>query len=395
MQSLYLRKGAERRLSSGHCWVYSNEVDIAKSPLKAFAAGDLVQLVAASGKTLGSAYMEPQSLICARLYQRVDVVDFTLELVLQRLHSALALRQQFYSQPYYRLVFGDSDLLSGVVVDRYGDYLVVQLNTEGMERYQPLIVDALVELLSPAGILLRKDSRSRREQNLESAAEVVYGEVPDSVTLEENGVGFLAPVLEGQKTGWFYDHRSSRARLQDYVQGKRVLDVFSYVGGWGIQACAFGASACTFVDSSAVALEGVQRNAELNGFTDRIEVLKGTADKALSTLKERGERFDVVVVDPPAFIQRKRDIKQGIKAYQRINEAALKLIDGRGVLVSASCSMHLSMADLRTLVNAAAVKQGFQARIVEQGHQAMDHPIHPAIPETEYIKTLFVEVERC
>lgn len=394
MQTLSLRKGAERRLSSGHCWVYSNEVDVAQTPLKSFVAGDLVEVVSAAGKALGSAYMEPNSLICARIYSPQAGRDLNESLVAERIESALRLRQQFYTEPYYRLLFGDSDSLSGVVVDRYGDYLVVQLNTAGIERYQGVIVDALVSVLSPRGILLRGDSRARKEQNLEARSGAVFGEVPERVELLENGVKFQVPVFDGQKTGWFYDHRSSRGRLQDYVKGKRVLDVFSYIGGWGIQACAFGASEVCFVDSSQTALDGVLHNAHLNQWQDRVEVLKGAADKALAMLAEQGRRFDVVIVDPPAFIQRKKDIKQGMKAYQRINEAALRLLDNGGTLVSASCSMHLSAADLRTVVNNAAQRVGVTARILEQGHQAMDHPVHPAIPETEYIKTLFVAVTK-
>ena len=392
MQTLILRKGAERRLSSGHCWVYSNEVDVAQTPLKSFVAGDLVEVVSAPGKVLGIAYMEPNSLICARIYSTTPGQEINQVLVAERVMSALKLRQQFYTEPYYRLLFGDSDSLSGVVVDRYGDYLVVQLNTAGIERYQAAIIDALVSVLTPKGILLRGDSRARKEQNLESQAQVVFGEVPKRVELIENGVKFLVPVFDGQKTGWFFDHRSSRGRLQDYVKGKRVLDVFSYIGGWGIQACAFGAREVCFVDSSQSALDGVLDNARLNRCEDRVEVVKGSADKALLMLAEQGRHFDVVIVDPPAFIQRKKDIKQGMKAYQRINEAALKLIGDGGTLVSASCSMHLSAADLCTVVNNAAQRVGVSVRILEQGHQAMDHPIHPTIPETEYIKTVFIDV---
>lgn len=393
MQTLCLRKGAERRLSSGHCWVYSNEVDVAKTPLKSFTAGDLVEVTAAGGKVLGSAYMEPNALICARLYSQKPRRELNQELLEKRIKSALSLRQQFYTEPYYRLLFGDSDSLSGVVADRYGDYLVVQLNTAGIERYQNIIVAALVSVLSPKGILLRGDSRARKEANLDVKSTPAYGEVPAKLQLIENGVKFQIPVYDGQKTGWFYDHRSNRSRLKDYVKGKRVLDVFSYIGGWGIQAAALGASEVCFVDSSATALEGVLENARLNQCEDRVDVLKGSADKAMAALAEQGRRFDVVIVDPPAFIQRRRDIKQGMKAYQRINEAALGLLDGGGTLVSASCSMHLSWSDLRSVVNTAAQRRGLALQVLEQGHQAMDHPIHPAIPETEYIKTIFAAVK--
>lgn len=392
MLTLNLHKGAERRLNSGHCWVYSNEVDVAKTPLKSFSSGDLVEVIGARGNILGSAYMEPNSLICARLYGFNEAIELDQALVVDRLKSALSVREQFYSQPYYRLVFGDSDLLSGVVVDRYGDYLVLQLNNAGIERHQNAVIDALVSVIKPRGVLLRNDSRARKEKNLSEQMELVYGEVPAKVELIENGVKFLVPIHEGQKTGWFYDHRNSRARLVDYVEGKRVLDVFSYIGAWGLQACAFGAKKVCCVDRSEAALEGVLENAYLNHWQEQVDVIRGAADQVMASLYEQGRRFDVVIIDPPAFIQRKRDIKPGTRAYQKINHAALKLLDGQGTLISASCSMHLTMTGLKDVVNTAAAKEGYQARILEQGHQAMDHPIHTAIPETEYIKTLFVGV---
>jgi len=209
------------------------------------------------------------------------------------------------------------------------------------------------------------------------------------VELEENGVRFLAPVFEGQKTGWFYDHRMSRARLAAWVAGRSVLDVYSYTGGWGVQAAAFGASAVICLDSSAQALEGVAANAGLNNLRDRVTTLRGSAPETMSSLQQQGSSFDVVILDPPAFVQRKKDLKKGITAYRRINELGLKLLNPGGLLVSASCSMHLSRADLMAAIQQAAVRAGCQLRVVEQGAQGPDHPIHPAIPETEYLKAVF------
>ena len=398
---LWLRREAGRRLRGGHCWVYSNEIDSKRSPLGSFAAGDVVTVRASSGEALASAYMEPQSLICARRYsgkadQALDAAHFS-----QCIDRALALRQRFFKQPFYRLIYGDSDGLSGVILDRYGDYLVLQLNTAGIERHEEALVQALIERLQPAGILLRADSRSRREQGLEDRVETVYGHVPEQVPLQENGVDFMAPVSQGQKTGWFYDHRSNRARLRDYIRlaegvgrpagasGCRMLDVFSYVGGWGIQAAAFGASRVICVDSSRTALAGVAENARLNNVQDRVEVCQGQAATVLEQMLADGECFDLVVVDPPAFIQRKKDLAKGRKAYQRINELALRLLVPGGVLVSASCSMHLSMVDLVEVLRAAAQRTERELQLVEMGHQGPDHPIHVAIPETDYLKAVF------
>lgn len=387
--TLYLRRGAERRLRAGHLWVYSNEIDSARSPLGSFAAGDLVCVRDAAGGLLGSAYMEPHSLICARLYAPAEERSLDQALFEDRLASALAGRQAVFDQAYYRLVYGDSDTLPGLVIDRFGDYLVVQLNNEGIERYREALFAALVAVLQPTGILLRSDSRSRREQGLSGGMELVYGEVPERVPLVENGVRFLAPVHRGQKTGWFYDHRMSRARLAPWVGGKSVLDVYSYIGGWGIQAAAFGAREVCCLDSSAQALEGVTANADLNDLQDRVRTIQGSAPETMASLRAENSQFDVVILDPPAFIQRKKDLKKGIAAYRKINELGLKLLRPGGLLVSASCSMHLQRADLIGAMQLAAVRAGCQLRVVEQGAQGPDHPIHPAIPETEYLKAVF------
>ena len=386
---LYLRKGADRRLRGGHLWIYSNEIDSKLTPLGSFQSGDPVRVLSAEGKLLGSAYMEPQALICARLYapgkeQPLDTGFFN-----RRLQSALQAREAAFDKPFYRLVYGDSDLLPGIVIDRFGQQLVVQLNNAGIEQYRQPLLDALEAQLQPEGILLRGDSRSRRESGLAEDVEVVFGQVPEQVSLEENGVQFLAPVHAGQKTGWFYDHRMARARLADWVGGKSVLDVYSYIGGWGIQAAAFGASEVCCLDSSAVALEGVMANAELNGLADRVSVRRGSAPETMKQMYSEALAYDVVILDPPAFIQRRKDLKKGLAAYRRINELGLQLLKPGGLLVSGSCSMHLGRADLMAAMQQAAVRVGCQLRVVEQGAQGPDHPIHPAIPETEYLKAIF------
>jgi 23S rRNA (cytosine1962-C5)-methyltransferase len=389
MKDLYLRKGADHRLRGGHLWVYSNEVDSARSELGAFTAGDLVTVRNANDKVLGSAYMEPQSLICARLYAPLEQRAMDEAWFTARLQTALALRQAAFDKSCYRLVYGDSDTMPGLIIDRFGDVLVVQLNNSGLERYREPLLAALHSTLQPTGVLLRGDSRSRKEQGLATDSEVAFGEVAREVPFEENGVRFLAPVYDGQKTGWFYDHRMSRARLATWVSGKSVLDVYSYIGGWGVQAAAFGAAQVCCLDSSAQALEGVMTNARLNSVEERISTRRGSAPEVMAAMHSEGQRFDVVVLDPPAFIQRKKDLKKGIAAYRRINELGLQLLQPGGLLVSASCSMHLSRADLIACMQQAAVRTSCQLRIVEQGAQGPDHPIHPAIPETEYLKAVF------
>ncbi|MAT92578.1 MAG: RlmI/RlmK family 23S rRNA methyltransferase [Halioglobus sp.] len=389
MKDLFLRKGAERRLRGGHLWVYSNEIDSRRSPLGDFAPGDPVVVRAAGGQLLGSAYMDPHALICARLYAPGRECALDEQLFTRQLGLALSLREELFDAPYYRLAYGDSDGLPGVVADRYGQYVVLQLHNSGLERYREPLRAALLSLLQPSGILLRRDSRSRGGESAPEPLEVLYGEVPEEVELQENGVRFLAPLRAGQKTGWFYDHRLSRARLAQRAAGKRVLDVYSYIGAWGLQAAAAGAASVCCVDSSAAALEAVAASAQRNGVADRVGTRRGSAAQVLADMRDAGERFEIVVLDPPAFIQRKKDLKKGIAAYRRINELALHLLQPGGLLVSASCSMHLSRAELIGALAQASARAGCGVQIIEQGGQGPDHPIHPAIPETGYLKTLF------
>lgn len=392
LPSLRLKSNADRRIKAGHLWVFSNEVDIAQTPLTALESGQEVTIENASGKFLGLATVSPNNLVCARLHSRDASHPLDKSLLVHRLKVALSLRQRLFEQPFYRLVYGDSDLLPGLVVDRFGDYLVVQINTCGMQRVQDAIIEALVQVLKPAGILLRNDSGARALEGLPATVELGFGEVPERVALVENGVQFEAPVWTGQKTGWFYDHRVNRARLAPWVKGKRVLDLFSYIGGWGVQAAAFGASEVMCVDSSAPALDLVEQNAALNGVAERMSVVEGNVLDALRELKNAGEKFDVVIADPPAFIKKRKDIRNGEQAYRRLNEQAMRLLNRDGLLVSASCSMHLAEDSLRDIVNASARHLDRHLVITERGFQGPDHPLHPAIPETGYIKALFCRV---
>jgi 23S rRNA (cytosine1962-C5)-methyltransferase len=394
LSSLRLNKHADRRLKAGHLWLYSNEIDTGATPLKGLAPGQQVVVEAANGKALGVAYVNPNSLICARLVSRDPKQRLDRSLLVHRLNQALALRQRLFPAPYYRLVHGEGDLLPGLVIDRFADTLVVQLNTAGMQAVLPELLDALDKVLAPTTVVLRNDTSGRRQEGLELGVEVVKGEVGDPVLLEENGVRFAAPVLDGQKTGWFYDHRLNRAWLNQYVAGKRVLDLFSYVGGWGVQAAAHGAREVLCVDASAAALERVAENAVLNGLHEQVAVGEGDAFEVLAALKADGEEFDVVILDPPAFIKKRKDIPVGEHAYGKLNREAMRLLGRDGLLLSASCSMHLAPERLVDVVRGAVRHQDRHGQILFQGHQGPDHPVHPAIPETSYLKALGVRVFR-
>ena len=392
LPALRLKPNADRRLRAGHLWVYSNEIDVAATPLNAFQAGDQAVLEAAGGKPLGIVALSPNNLICARLLSRDVRHVLDKSLLVHRLNVALSLRERLFDKPFYRLVYGDSDLLPGLVVDRFGDHLVVQLASATMERSKDAVIEALVQVLKPRGILFKNDSSARDAEGLERYVDTAFGVVPEWVDLEENGVKFQAPVLEGQKTGWFYDHRMNRARLAPYVQGKRVLDLFSYIGGWGVQAAAFGASEVFCVDASGFALDGVERNATLNGVAEKVTCVEGDVFAALKELKAAEERFDVIVADPPAFIKRKKDIKNGEAAYRRLNETAMRMLSKDGILVSASCSMHLEEDHLQNILLTSARHLDRNIQLLERGAQGPDHPVHPAIAETRYIKSLTVRL---
>ncbi|MGA8096420.1 MAG: class I SAM-dependent rRNA methyltransferase [Steroidobacteraceae bacterium] len=388
-----LKRGEERRLSSGHLWVFSNEIDSDATPLAAFAPGDVAQIKSQRGQFLGHAYVNPHALICARILSRDPDHPIDRELIDTRLRAALTLRQRLYRDPYYRLVFGESDGLPGLVLDRYGDVVVGQIATAGMEALKETVAEAVRALLSPTVLYWKNDSAARQLEQLPSVAEVAFGKAPAEVTAVEAGLRFAAPLMQGQKTGWFYDQTHNRARLVRYLWPQaRVLDVCSYVGAWGITALKAGAAAASCIDSSETALAFASRNAEANGVA--LETIRADAFDAMKALHERGERFDVVVLDPPAFIKRKKDIPQGQAAYRKLNQLALTLIEGEGLLVSCSCSYHLEPEELVTAIQTAARHSGRFVQILESGGQSPDHPVHPAIPETRYLKAYFCRVTR-
>jgi len=389
---LRLKKGEDKRLRAGHMWIYSNEVDTRATPLKACKPGQCVTLENSAGRPLASAYVNPASLICARVYSREPDRALDAMLIAQRLEQALAWRERLYARPFYRLCYGESDLLPGVVIDRFGDYCVVQLTTAGAEQCRQEIVDSLQALVSARGILLRNDSSARELEGLTLSSEPAYGEVPEEVLIEENRIGFYALPHGGQKTGWFYDQRSNRQMLQVYAGGMRVLDVFSYSGAWGMAALAAGALRAEFVDASAKALEYVGQHARLNGYAERIATHRGDAFEVLAELQQGSERYDIVVVDPPAFVKRRKDHAAGLRAYFEINRLALELLAPGGLLISASCSYHVSAAELLNEVRKAAIQSSRELQVIAQGHQAPDHPVHPAMPETNYLKAFFSRV---
>jgi 23S rRNA (cytosine1962-C5)-methyltransferase len=386
---LYLKRREERRVRAGHPWIFSNEVDVARSPLGQFTAGEPVTVMAHSGQALGTAYVNPATLICARVVSRRPDRPLDAEGVAQRLARALALRERMRVGPWYRLAYGESDGLPGLVVDRHADTLAVQIATAGMERLRDAVLTALDRLLSPRAVVLRNDSAGRRLEGLETSLSWWRG-VDGEVEVRENGARFVVSPGGGQKTGWFYDHRLNRARVAAWAGGARVLDLFSYCGGFGVQAALGGASEVLCVDSSAEALEGASRAAALNDCAARLGCRRGDAFEVLKALAEEGRRFDLVVVDPPAFARRKRDLPAAREAYRRLNRLAMRVLAEDGLLFSASCSSHLGVDDLRDALRQAGRSAGRRLSLLEQGHQGPDHPVHPALADSAYLKAFLV-----
>jgi 23S rRNA (cytosine1962-C5)-methyltransferase len=402
---LRLRRGEERRLRAGHLWIFSNEIDTAATPLTAFEPGQQARVVTDRGQPLGIAYVNPATLIAARLLTRDADRPVGRAWLAGRLRAALVLRERLYGDPHYRLVFGESDGLPGLVLDRYGDVLVGQIGTAGMERLRPHIETAVAEVIAPRALVWKNDSGARALEHLPSEVTVALGETPREIEARETlpegpTLRFSVPLEDAQKTGWFYDQAFNRSLLGRFLPpGARVLDVCCYAGGWASAAAALGAGAITCIDSSASALERAAAHvqaaaAATQGARPPPTLLRDDAFEALAALAAAGERFDAVIIDPPAFIKRRKDFPQGLAAYRRLNQLALRVLAPEGLLVSCSCSFHMPADELLGAIQSAARHVDRAVQVLHQGGQSPDHPVHPAIPETRYLKAFFCRVTR-
>jgi len=389
--ALYLKRNEDARLRAGHLWVFSNEVDVQRSPLTGFEPGEPCVIVDAHDKPIGVGYVNPNSLIAARLVNRGVEHALDRSLLVHKLKVALSLRERLYVEPYYRLVFGESDGLPGLTLDRFGDVIVGQTTSAGMERLKDDIAAAVVKVIKPTALVWKNDAGIRALEQLPEYADIAFGELPTPLIALESGLEFEIDPIGGQKTGWFYDQRANRdllapAHSGSLVHGARVLDVFSYLGGWGMRAGVAGAKEVVCVDSSARAVEAISRNAQRNRLGERVTAVRADAFDYLKALREARERFDVVIIDPPAFVKRKKDFAEGRIAYRRINEMAMQILSRDGILITCSCSYHMPRAALLDSVQHGARHLDRQAQSLIELQQAPDHPVHPAIPETDYLK---------
>jgi 23S rRNA (cytosine1962-C5)-methyltransferase len=387
VKELRLQPKADKRVRLGHNWIFSNEVASDQTPLSNFSPGELARVVDAGRNPVGIAYVNPNALICARILTRDVRATIDAAWFGARLRRALDLREALFAAPYYRLLYGESDGVPGIVVDRYGDVCVVQLNTAGALALRESFITALTETIAPKGVLLRNAGSTRALEGIEPLDQAL-GDVPDRIDVIEGDMRIAAPLRTGQKTGYFFDQRDNRARLRRYVRpGDRVLDVFSYVGAWAISALHAGASEVTCIDQSESALDYAVESARR--IEKSIDGLAGDALEVMRGLASEKQRYDVVVLDPPALVKRRKDAAAGERHYERLHEAALRLLREDGFLITASCSYHLPADRLQRIALDGARTVGRRLQVLEHHGQAPDHPVHPAMPETEYLKAFF------
>lgn len=380
---IVLQRGQDRRIRGGHPWIFSNEVAAYEG---AFDDGDLLDVLDARGAFLGRAYVNRKSLICARVLTRGrDEVD--VDFFVKRLERARRFRDAALpGEEAVRLVFGESDQLPGLVVDRYRDVLAVQVLTLGMERRAELLREALERVFSPRGAVRLADSPLRALEGLPLERGVWWGEVPERVEVNVGGFALIADLLGGQKTGLFLDQRANRRRAEARASGRRVLDLFCYLGEWSLHALRGGATSALAVDSSEPALAAARANAERAGLADRLTLRRGDAFAVVHELERAGERFGMVVLDPPAMIKSRRHLAAGAKAYRELNRAAMAMLEEDGVLVTCSCSHHLDDVLFRQVLLEAARTARRPMRVLDWSGEAPDHPTLLAVPETHYLK---------
>jgi len=391
MTRIRLKKNEDRRIRAGHPWVFSNEIERIDG---AREAGVSAELFDAGGGFLGRGYYTPHSLIAFRLLSRrqdddVDSVPFYE----QRIAAALAHRQAVYpGLRTFRAVYGESDFLAGLVVDKYEDYLSVQMLSAGMEVRRGQILEALQRVLAPRGIIARNDVAVRALEGLEERVEVLAGEIPEQVEMEENGLRFLINLREGQKTGGFLDQKQNHLLLRDICRGRTVLDCFCYSGSWAVHAGHFGAASALGLDISARAVEQGARNARLNGVADRVRFEECDVFERLRSLKHEGSRYGVIVMDPPAFVKSRKNIAEATKGYLTVNRRALELLEPGGYLITCSCSFHMGREAFREMLASAARLARREVRLVATCSQAPDHPVLLSFPESEYLKCFVLQV---
>ena len=382
---VYLKKGEEKRIIAGHSWVYANEVAKIEGKDK---NGALASVFAHDGRFIGKGYINHASKILVRVFIRNNGTD-SEEFYLERLKAANDYRLKLGYKNCYRMVFAESDNLPALIIDKYGDILVMQCLSLGIDLRKKLICDCLVKLFSPKGIFERSDVSVRKKEGLTEIKQTLYGEVPDYCEIEENGVKMLVDVKNGQKTGYFLDQKENRFTARRYAKGE-VLDCFCNSGGFSLNAATVAESviAC---DISELALQNVRDNAKLNGFKN-IQTLQGDAFEVLRTFRKEKRQFDTVILDPPAFCKTADEVKDAYRGYKDINLTAMKIVKSGGFLITCSCAHYMTANLFEKMLTEAAKESGRIVRCVETKTQAPDHPSLLSADETQYLKFIVLQV---
>ncbi len=387
---LRLKKGKDAAIRDGFPWIYANDI-IDSSEWKMAPIGSLAQIETVRGEFIGIGYVNAASQIVGRVLslknEKIDAAFFTA-----RIKAALARREKIIGVPYYRLAHSEADGLPGLLLDRFGDIVVAQVGTAGMERLQPLWIEALEKVVSPKIIVLRNDAGARKLEGLKQETTILKGEAAGVIEVRQNNLVYFADLVKGQKTGWFYDQRDNHALVANMSKEKTVLDVYAHSGGFGLLAAKHGAAEVTMVDSSALALD-LAKKAQAENNLKHCDYIQGDAFEIMEKLAGEGNRYDIVITDPPPFIKTKKDIASGLKGYAKMAKLAAALVNPAGHLFAASCSHHASRGAFNNAVMEGIGKAGRASTLLKQTGAAPDHPIHPKLPQSEYLKGLLVRLD--
>lgn len=376
----------------GHPWIYSNEIGM-DAAIRSLPVGSIVRFQSAEGRALGTGYFNPHTLIAGRILSRDPEEKIDAAFFRARFAAALALREKLFDKPFYRLVHAEADGLPGLIVDRFGGVVVVQANTAGMDALIEAIVAALKETVKPDAIVLRLDTPARQTEGLSQDVRVVHGKIDGPVRLEENGAAFFADLAGGQKTGWFYDHRDNRAFVAKFAKGGKVLDLYTFAGAFGVQCAAAGAKDVVAIDRSEPALALAKQAAEANGVAGLMDIRRAEAFEAMESMGQGSRKFDVVIADPPAFVKSKKDLKPGLKGYRKMVKLAAPLVRSGGVLLAASCSHNVSPEAFAEEVARGLGDARRSGRILRTAGAGPDHPVHPLLPESAYLKCIVLQLD--
>ena len=395
-RKILLQPKAWKRFAQGAPWAFSNEIQM-DNAAKKLAAGSIVRVCLPEGEPIALAHFNPHSLIAVRALSRDPAA---LEAgappdgwLAERLLRAAAIRDRLFDRPFYRLIHAEADGLPGLVIDRFGSVFTVQANTAGMDRLLPEIDATLADRLGAQTIVHRNDSASRALEGLKQTVEVARGALDGPIELEENGCRFFCDPRTGQKTGWFFDHRENRAAAARFAGGARVLDLYGYAGAFAIPAAKAGAAEVVTIDRSAEALALSARAAEANGVAERVRGEKADVFSWLERAVAAGERFDLVIADPPAFVKARKELKQGARAYAKLARLAAQATADRGVLLLASCSHLVGEELFLEECRRGLAEAGRSARLLRRAGAGPDHPLHPALPESGYLKALLFALD--